>query len=137
MEYKVRSVAFCCISTGEFHFPNEEAAEIAVKTVTEALEKHSEKIDRIIFNVFKDMDVEDTMAAFDSNAKELVASMQEMNKVMVGISENIEQESGRVEALTETINGVASNMTETQNYTSVNDEVSNRLKEEIMKFKTI
>lgn len=58
MEYKVRSVAFCCISTGEFHFPNEEAAEIAVKTVTEALEKHSEKFDRIIFNVFKDMDRE-------------------------------------------------------------------------------
>ena len=29
----VRSIAFCCISTGVFHFPNERAAEIAVETV--------------------------------------------------------------------------------------------------------
>ena len=29
VEHKIRSVAFCCISTGEFHFPNDEAAKIA------------------------------------------------------------------------------------------------------------
>ena len=34
-EYNLESVAFCCISTGEFHFPNDKAAEIAVDTVTE------------------------------------------------------------------------------------------------------
>lgn len=55
-EHKIRSVAFCCISTGEFHFPNDEAARIAVETVTEFLNEHSAKFDRVIFNVFKDVD---------------------------------------------------------------------------------
>lgn len=54
----IRSVAFCCISTGEFHFPNDAAAEIAVDTVTSVLKKAENKFDRIIFNVFKDMDRE-------------------------------------------------------------------------------
>lgn len=86
----------------------------------------------------KDADnVGSTMAAFDKNAKDLVASMQEMNKIMGGISENIGEERVRVESLTETIHGVASNMTEIQDYTSANDEVSNDLKKEIMKFKAI
>ena len=49
------SVAFCCISTGEFHFPNREAAEIAVKTVTDFLQTPS-SIQKVIFNVFKDAD---------------------------------------------------------------------------------
>lgn len=56
MEHEIRSVAFCCISTGEFHFPNDEAAKIAVETVTSVLEKEADKFDRIIFNVFKDID---------------------------------------------------------------------------------
>ena len=34
VEHGIRSVAFCCISTGEFHFPNDEAAKIAADTVT-------------------------------------------------------------------------------------------------------
>ncbi len=49
------SVAFCCISTGEFHFPHHEAAEIAVKTVCEFLADHS-SIKRVIFNVFREID---------------------------------------------------------------------------------
>lgn len=53
--HRLESVAFCCISTGEFHFPNREAAEIAVKTVTGLL-KTSSSIQRVIFNVFKDPD---------------------------------------------------------------------------------
>lgn len=56
MENNIKSVAFCCISTGEFHFPNDEAAKIAVETVTEFLEGHSGCMERIIFNVFKDSD---------------------------------------------------------------------------------
>lgn len=56
MEHRIRSVAFCCISTGEFHFPNDEAARIAVGTVTSVLEEHETEFDRIIFNVFKDLD---------------------------------------------------------------------------------
>ena len=58
VEHRIRSVAFCCISTGEFHFPNERAGEIALDTVTGFLEKHSQDFDRIVFNVFKDMDRE-------------------------------------------------------------------------------
>lgn len=54
----IRSIAFCCISTGEFHFPSDEAAKIAVKTVQTFMEKNCEKLDRVIFNVFKDMDLE-------------------------------------------------------------------------------
>lgn len=55
-ENGIRSVAFCCISTGEFHFPNEEAAQIAVKAVTDFLKINNQLMDRIIFNVFKDAD---------------------------------------------------------------------------------
>ncbi len=54
-ENNVKSLAFCCISTGEFHFPNERAAEIAVKTVKEYKEKRQSKIE-VIFNVFKEND---------------------------------------------------------------------------------
>ena len=56
-KYGVKSIAFCCISTGEFHFPNDKAAEIAVKTVKEYKEQTSSKIE-VIFNVFKDVDYE-------------------------------------------------------------------------------
>ncbi|MCM1103622.1 MAG: protein-ADP-ribose hydrolase [Clostridium sp.] len=56
VEHHIRSVAFCCISTGEFHFPNDEAAAIAVGTVTSVLGEYGDAFDRIIFNVFKDLD---------------------------------------------------------------------------------
>lgn len=55
-ENGLKSVAFCCISTGVFHFPNERAAEIAVQTVTGWLKDDPEGVDRVIFNVFKDED---------------------------------------------------------------------------------
>ena len=54
-ENTLESVAFCCISTGEFHFPNELAARIAVATVKEFL-KEQTSIKKVIFNVFKDLD---------------------------------------------------------------------------------
>lgn len=52
---KLKSIAFCCISTGEFHFPQEKAAEIAVQTVTDFL-RTDERLERVIFNVFKQED---------------------------------------------------------------------------------
>jgi O-acetyl-ADP-ribose deacetylase (regulator of RNase III) len=55
-ENGLKSVAFCCISTGVFNFPNDRAAEIAVKTVTTWLSEHPGKMERVIFNVFKDED---------------------------------------------------------------------------------
>lgn len=51
----IRSVAFCCVSTGEFHFPNRRAAEIAIRTVSDYRKQSNSKI-KVIFNVFKDMD---------------------------------------------------------------------------------
>ena len=54
-ENSLESVAFCCISTGEFHFPNDLAAEIAVRTVKEFLKKQT-SVKKVIFNVFKDLD---------------------------------------------------------------------------------
>ncbi len=54
LEHGLSSIAFCCISTGEFHFPNKKAAEIAVNTVREFI-KSSNKIE-VIFNVFKEQD---------------------------------------------------------------------------------
>ena len=58
MENNIKSVAFCCISTGEFRFPNEKAAEIAWETVTDFLEAHGNVMERVIFNVYKDLDKE-------------------------------------------------------------------------------
>ena len=50
----LKSLAFCCISTGEFHFPSQKAAEIAVKTVKKFLSTHTEM--SVVFNVFKNED---------------------------------------------------------------------------------
>lgn len=52
---KLESVAFCCISTGEFHFPNRKAAEIAVETVEKYMKKET-SVKKVVFNVFKDED---------------------------------------------------------------------------------
>lgn len=52
----IKSVAFCCISTGEFRFPNELAAEIAVSTVRTFIKNHPESEIKVVFNVFKDSD---------------------------------------------------------------------------------
>ena len=56
VENGCQSIAFCCISTGEFHFPNEKAAETAVQTVRSFLNERQQNI-RVIFNVFKDADL--------------------------------------------------------------------------------
>ena len=56
-KYDLKSIAFCCISTGEFHFPNDKAAQIAVNTVKKYKEETNSKI-KVIFNVFKDKDYE-------------------------------------------------------------------------------
>lgn len=52
---ELKSIAFCCISTGEFHFPNDKAAQIAVETVKKYKERTHSEIE-VIFNVFKELD---------------------------------------------------------------------------------
>ena len=54
-EKGLKSLAFCCISTGEFHFPNQLAAELALETVRRFLKNHPQI--KVIFNVFKDQDL--------------------------------------------------------------------------------
>ena len=56
-KYRLKSIAFCCISTGEFHFPNDRAAEIAVRTVRAYRERTDTDME-VIFNVFKETDYE-------------------------------------------------------------------------------
>lgn len=58
LDNNIKSVAFCCISTGEFHFPNDRAAEIAWETVSSFLEANKDSMERVIFNVFQDNDRE-------------------------------------------------------------------------------
>lgn len=55
-EYHLKSIVFCCISTGVFGFPKKEAAKIAVETVKDYLKDSS--IKKVIFNVFEDNDKE-------------------------------------------------------------------------------
>ena len=56
-ENDLRTVAFCCISTGVFRFPPDRAAVIAVKTVTEWLSAHPGQMERVIFNVHNEKDL--------------------------------------------------------------------------------
>ena len=57
-KHQLESIAFCCISTGEFHFPNDRAAEIAIRTVRDWLIRHpSSTVTKVVFNVFKNEDL--------------------------------------------------------------------------------
>lgn len=55
---QIKSIAFCCISTGVFGYPKEEAALTAIQTVKEWKANYPERFDRIIFNVFTEEDHE-------------------------------------------------------------------------------
>ena len=55
-EKNIKTFAFCCISTGVFNFPNEEAANIAIKTVINFLKNNNNKDIKIIFCVYKEID---------------------------------------------------------------------------------
>ena len=59
-DHGCRTIAFCCISTGEFRFPNRRAAEIAIECVNTTInnplsQTHNSTI-KVVFNVFKDID---------------------------------------------------------------------------------
>lgn len=53
----MESLAFCCVSTGVFGFPQEEAAKIAIRTVRDFVASH-DRPDTVIFNVFTDKDMD-------------------------------------------------------------------------------
>ncbi|XP_006901599.1 PREDICTED: O-acetyl-ADP-ribose deacetylase MACROD1 [Elephantulus edwardii] len=56
LEHRLRSVAFPCISTGVFGYPNEAAAEVVLTTLREWLEQHKDKVDRLVICVFLEKD---------------------------------------------------------------------------------
>ena len=56
LENNLKSIAFCCISTGEFRFPNDLAAEIAVAEVREFFRENPNADLKVVFNMFKDLD---------------------------------------------------------------------------------
>ena len=55
-ENNIKTIAFPCISTGEFRFPKELASKIAIETIKEYLDTNEEYFEKIIFNVFLDVD---------------------------------------------------------------------------------
>ena len=61
VENGVRSIAFPSISTGIYHFPLEQAAAIAVKTVREYVAEHPENLDLVKWILFDDL----TKQAYD------------------------------------------------------------------------
>ena len=61
----LQSIAFCCISTGEFHYPNREAAVIAVQTV-QNYKRQAACPAKVVFNVFKDVDEQIYQSIFSS-----------------------------------------------------------------------
>nr|XP_025041437.1 O-acetyl-ADP-ribose deacetylase MACROD1-like [Pelodiscus sinensis] len=58
MENKLRTVAFPCLSTGVFGYPNDAAAEVVLRTLREWLEVNKEKVDRLVICVFQEKDEE-------------------------------------------------------------------------------
>ena len=56
LENNLKSIAFCCISTGEFRFPNDLAAEMAVAEVKKFFKENPNANLKVVFNVFKDLD---------------------------------------------------------------------------------
>lgn len=52
----IRTIAFPCISTGEFRFPKEDACKLAITAVENFLKEHREDFDKVIFNVYGEED---------------------------------------------------------------------------------
>lgn len=62
---EIKTIAFCAISTGVFGFPKPEATNIAVKTVNEWLNTHSNHFEKVIFNVFSEGDYKEYINVFE------------------------------------------------------------------------
>lgn len=58
IENNIKTIAFPCISTGEFCFPKDLASKIAIKTVNNFLNEYKNSFDKIVFNVYSKEDYE-------------------------------------------------------------------------------
>ena len=56
IENAIRTIAFPCISTGEFRFPKDKASKLAILAVNSFLKEHSNSFDRVVFNVYGEED---------------------------------------------------------------------------------
>ena len=65
IEKNIRTIAFPCISTGIFDFPNVAASRIAIKTVDDFISKNKDKFDKVIFDLWTDDDFE----VYEQNVK--------------------------------------------------------------------
>ncbi|WP_374725378.1 macro domain-containing protein [Neobacillus drentensis] len=61
----IKTIAFCAISTGVFGFPKPDAANIAIKTVNDWLNTHSNHFEKIIFNLFSEGDYKEYINVFE------------------------------------------------------------------------
>ena len=103
----------------------------------EVLEDYDKFVEASI-EYLKDADtMEDMMNSFTDCSTVLKSTTSVVNQRINEISSAIDNETSKVSTLTDTIKGLAGNMNEIQDYTAINDEVSNDLKKEILKFETI
>ena len=56
IQNNIKTIAFPCISTGEFRFPKDKACQIAIRTVNNFLSKNRNRFEKVIFNVFSEED---------------------------------------------------------------------------------
>ncbi|XP_032882176.1 ADP-ribose glycohydrolase MACROD2 [Amblyraja radiata] len=99
----LRSIAFPCISTGIYGFPQEDAAEIAVSTIKEWLADKRSLVDRIIFCVFLESDLkiykEKMLHLFPTDDEDLNANSPSSKKY--GNKELVEKNDDKIEASTD------------------------------------
>ena len=91
----VKSLAFCCISTGEFRFPNEKAAEIAIQTVKEYRARTHGMIE-VIFNVFKETDLNIYRETTRSKLKKLKQEIETADAIVIGAGAGLSTSAGFV-----------------------------------------
>ena len=115
-----------------------EASDKLLDFVTTGVLEDYDKFVEASKEYLQDADaLEEMMSSFNDKSAALADSTQRVNQSLDQISSSIEGESARVSTLADTIGELAANMTEIQGYTVTNDEVSNDLKKEILKFKAI
>jgi len=89
----VRSIAFCCISTGLFGFPQARAAEIAIDTVTSWMKEHPNALDLVVFNVFTLADEDFYIQTMNSNLSKFnlpIEKLQIISPIQQQISKSVE-----------------------------------------------
>lgn len=115
-----------------------DASDKLLNFVTTDVLKDYDKFVDVTEEYLNDADALDNMmVSFAGRSKSLAQATDVMNRKITDISSAIDRETSRISALSDTISGLTGNMSEIQNYTTINDDVSNDLKKEIQKFRAI